>query len=130
MKLSIIPGPFAPYLLSLMRVAVGLAFVEHGTGKMLNFPPIAEAMTNMMGSGMTTFTGLIELIGGLLIVLGLFTRVAAFILSGFMAVAYFMVHAPMGFYPVLNHGEAALIYCFAFLYLAAAGPGPLSVDRG
>ncbi len=130
MKFSIIPGSFAPYLLSLMRVAVGLAFVEHGTGKMLNFPPIAEAMTKMMGSGMTSFTGLIELIGGLMIVLGLFSRIVAFVLSGFMAVAYFMVHAPMGFYPLLNHGEAALLYSFAFLYLAAAGPGPLSVDRG
>ena len=130
MKFSIIPAGCAPYTLSLLRIAVGLLFLEHGTGKLLNFPPIAEAMGKMMGSGMLTFTGTIELVGGALIVLGLFTRIVAFILSGFMAVGYFMAHLPHGFFPVLNFGEAAALYSFAFLYLAAAGPGPWSVDRG
>ena len=74
-------------------------------------------------------TGLLELIGGALIVIGLFTRPVAFVLSGFMAVAYFMAHAPAGFFPVLNHGELAALYCFAFLFLSAAGPGSWAVDK-
>ena len=78
---------------------------------------------------MLYFTGLVELIGGLLITVGFLTRPAAFVLSGFMAAAYFMAHAPQGFYPVVNHGELAALYCFVFLYFAAAGAGPLSVDR-
>jgi putative oxidoreductase len=130
MKLSIIPAGCAPYTLSVFRIAVGLLFLEHGTGKLFNFPPIADAMEKMMGVGMLNFTGFVELIGGLLIVLGLLTRIVAFVLSGFMAVGYLMAHLPNGFFPVLNFGEAAALYSFAFLYLAAAGPGPWSVDRG
>jgi len=129
MKFSIIPGSSAPYTLSVFRIAVGLLFIEHGTGKILNFPPIAAKMAEMMGSGFMNFTGFMELVGGALIVLGLFTRIAAFILSGFMAAGYFMAHLPQGFFPVLNMGEAAALYSFAFLYLAAAGPGPWSIDR-
>jgi len=75
------------------------------------------------------FTGAMELVGGVLIVIGLFTRPVAFVLSGFMAAAYFMVHFPMGYFPAVNYGEAAVLYCFAFLFLAAAGPGAWSIDK-
>ena len=102
--------------------------MEHGTGKLLNFPAL-PGITDMMPHGMLLFTGVMELAGGALIVLGLFTRPVAFILSGFMAVAYFLAHFPAGFFPVLNHGEAAILYCFAFLYIATAGPGSLALDR-
>jgi putative oxidoreductase len=129
MKFTIIPASFAPYLHSVLRIVAGLLFFEHGTGKILNFPPIQEMMTKMMGSGLMYFTGLMELIGGALILIGLFTRPVAFVLSGFMAAAYFMAHLPQGFFPLANMGEPAILFCFVFLYLAAAGPGPLSVDR-
>jgi putative oxidoreductase len=128
MNFSIIPARFSPYLLSLLRVASGLAFLEHGTGKILNFPPIHEKMLAMLGSGMLYFTGLVELICGLLITFGLLTRPAAFFASGFMAFGYFMAHAPHSFYPAVNGGEAALLYCFAFLYISCAGAGPISLD--
>lgn len=128
MNFAIIPARFAPYLLSLMRISVGLLFLEHGTGKILNFPPIQGMMMKMLGSGMLYFTGTMELVGGLLITIGLLTRPVAFLLSGFMAAAYFMAHFPQGFFPVMNYGEAAVLYTFAFLFLAAAGAGPLSVD--
>ncbi len=128
MNFSIIPARFAPYVLSLQRIVVGLLFLEHGTGKILNFPPIQAMMLKVLGSGMLYFTGLVELIGGLLITVGFLTRPVAFVLSGFMAFAYFLAHFPRGFFPLANMGEAAILYCFAFLYLAAAGAGPLSVD--
>src|ERR1700761_449191 len=118
----------APYLLSVLRIAAGLTFLEHGTGKLLGFPA-GLPFIDKMPSGLLYFTGTMELVGGALIVLGLFTRPVAFILSGFMAVAYFMAHFPMGFFPATNYGEAAVLYCFAFLFLAAAGPGAWSVDR-
>jgi putative oxidoreductase len=130
MKFGIIPAAYAPYLLSVLRIVVGLTFFEHGTGKILNFPPIQDMMTKMLGTGMLYFTGLFELIGGALILIGLLTRPVAFVLSGFMAAGYFIAHLPQGFFPVFNGGEAAILYCFVFLYLSAAGPGPLSVDRG
>lgn len=116
---------FRPHFLSALRVATGLLFLQHGTTKLLSFP-----LTPMSGGtdGMTLTTGALELVGGALIVLGLFTRPVAFILSGMMAVAYFMAHAPQGFYPLLNGGELAALYCFAFLYLSAAGGGPWSLD--
>ncbi|WP_186397076.1 DoxX family protein [Stappia sp. TSB10GB4] len=114
-------------LLSVFRIAAGLLFLQHGTTKYLSLPP-----TQMSGASPMTMggaAGLIELVCGALIVLGLFTRPAAFLASGTMAVAYFMVHAPQNFYPILNGGELAALYCFAFLYLSAAGPGPISIDR-
>jgi putative oxidoreductase len=129
MNFSIIPSRSAPYLESLMRLVVGLLFMEHGTGKLLNFPAIHDQMLSMMGSGMLYLTGTLELVGGALIAVGLLTRPAAFVLSGFMAVAYFMAHFPRGFFPLLNLGEPAILYCFVFLYLAAAGAGPISIDR-
>jgi putative oxidoreductase len=129
MNFSIIPARFAPYLLSVLRIVAGLLFLEHGTGKILNFPPIQEKMLGMLGSGMFYFTGLFELIGGVLITIGFLTRPVAFVLSGFMAAGYFLAHASQNFYPVLNMGELAILFCFVFIYLAAAGAGPLSVDR-
>ncbi len=129
MNFAIIPAKYAPYLLSVLRIVTGLLFLEHGTGKILNFPPIQELMQKMMGSGLLYFTGMLELVGGALITLGLFTRPVAFVLSGFMAAGYFMAHLPQGFFPLANMGEPAILFCFVFLYLAAAGAGPWSIDR-
>ena len=119
--------PFAPQLLSLLRIMSGLLLLQHGTTKYLNVP--AGPMNNASPTTMSGAAGVIELIGGALLVVGLFTRPVAFILSGMTAVAYFYVHAPRGFFPILNAGELAALYCFVFLYLAAAGAGPLSLDR-
>lgn len=127
MDFAIIPAAWSPKLQSVFRIMVGLLFMEHGTGKLLNFPVLSGL--DKMPHGLFLFTGAMELVGGALIVLGLFTRPVAFVLSGFMAAAYFMVHFPMGFFPATNYGEAAVLYCFAFLYLAAAGPGDWAVDR-
>ncbi len=128
MNFAIIPPRFTPYLHSLLRIVAGLLFLEHGTGKILNFPPIREHMLSMMGSGMLYFTGALELVGGALILVGFLTRPVAFLLSGFMAAAYFMAHLPRGVFPLANMGEPAILFCFVFLYFAAAGAGPLSVD--
>jgi len=116
-----------PQLLSIFRIVVALLFLQHGMAKLLHFPhvPMFDGIQIMSMMGVA---GIIELVGGVLLLIGLFSNIAAFILSGEMAVAYFMVHAPQGFYPILNQGEGAVFYCFAFLYLAAAGPGPWSVD--
>jgi putative oxidoreductase len=109
-----------------MRIVVGLLFACHGGQKILGFPPVQKAMQlDTLG----TIGGYIELICGLLIALGLFTRPAAFIASGMMAVAYFMVHAKGGFFPIINRGEPAVVYCFVFLYIFARGGGPLSLDN-
>jgi len=119
--------PYSAQLLSLLRIMSGLLVLQHGTTKYLNFP--VGPMNNASVQSMSGAAGLIELVGGVLLVIGLFTRPAAFILSGMTAVAYFYAHAPAGFFPILNRGELAALYCFVFLYLAAAGPGPWSVDR-
>jgi putative oxidoreductase len=117
----------APYLLSIMRIALALLFMEHGTSKLLGFPPPSHPFHFALSpEGMS---GAFELVGGLLLLVGLFTRPVAFILSGEMAVAYFLSHAPRNFFPILNMGELAVVYCFSFLYLAAAGGGPWSLDR-
>jgi len=127
MDFTIIPASWASRVQSLFRIVVGLLLLEHGTGKLLGFPVLQGL--DKMPHGLLLFTGAMELIGGALIVVGLFTRPVAFVLSGFMAVAYFMVHFPMGFFPADNYGEAAVLFCFAFLYLAAAGPGEWALDR-
>jgi putative oxidoreductase len=107
----------------------GLLFLHHGTAKILKFPNIdAMLQATAMPSGLVLGTGLVELIGGFLIVIGFFTRTVSFVLSGYMAVAYFLAHAPMGFFPILNFGESAILYCFIFLWLATAGAGPFSVS--
>ncbi len=127
-KVGILPQSWAPALHSVLRIVAGLLFLEHGTGKLIGFPA-GLPFIDKMPSGLLHFTGTMELVGGALIVLGLFTRPVAFVLSGFMAVAYFMAHFPMSFFPAINYGEPAVLFCFVFLYLAAAGPGPWSLDR-
>jgi putative oxidoreductase len=119
---------WSPRLLSILRIVTGLLFMCHGGQKLFNFPPAAEPMNIPIFSWPAGIAGILEFFGGLLIVLGLLTRIVAFILSGQMAVAYFMAHAKNSFWPILNHGELAVIYCFVFLYLAAAGPGTWSLD--
>jgi putative oxidoreductase len=127
-SLTVIPRSLAPVLQSLLRIVAGLAFMEHGTGKLIGFPH-GLPFIDQMPTGLLYFTGTMELVGGALIVLGLFTRPVAFILSGFMAAAYFMAHFPVSFFPAINMGEPAVLYCFIFLYLAAAGAGPWAIDR-
>ena len=118
---------WSPCLLAVLRIVTGLLFLEHGTAKLLGLPHVAMfdglQLLSLMG-----LAGVLELGGGLLIVLGLFTRPVAFILSGQMAVAYFMAHAPQAFLPLVNQGELAVLYCFVFLYLFIAGPGAFSFD--
>lgn len=118
---------WAPQLLSVLRIMAGLLILQHGTTKYLSFPqgPMSGASPLSLGG----LAGVLELVGGALLVIGLFTRPVAFVLSGTMAVAYFVAHAGRGFFPILNGGELAALYCFVFLYLAAAGPGPFSIDR-
>src|SRR5271166_3878082 len=125
---TVIPQSLAPALQSVLRIVAGLLFLEHGTGKLLGFPH-GLPFIDKMPTGLLYFTGTVELVGGILIALGLFTRPVAFVLSGFMAVAYFMAHFPMSFFPAINMGELAALYCFVFLYLAAAGPGPWAIDK-
>ena len=120
-------GRLAPYAHGLLRVMTGLLYVEHGTAKLFGFPHVAMfdglKLMSLMG-----LAGVLELVGGTLVTLGLATRVAAFILSGEMAVAYFTVHAKVSFFPALNDGEPAVLFCFIFLFLAAAGAGAFSLD--
>lgn len=122
-----IPATWSDKLLSVLRIMTALAFMEHGLSKFFGFP---MAMPGPMNT-MTMISGGIELVGGALLVIGLFTRPVAFIASGMCAVGYFIAHAGMGanFFPIVNHGETILLYCFIFLYLAAAGGGAWSADR-
>jgi len=117
---------WAPRMLSILRIMAGLLFMEHGMGKLFGFP------TDAMHPAFPTllwFAGVLECFGGALVALGLFTRYAAFLLSGEMAFAYFTVHAPRSFFPLINGGDAAVLYCFVFLYLAVAGGGAWGLDR-
>jgi putative oxidoreductase len=114
-------------VLSILRIFTGLELLQHGTGKILGFPVVPN-WAHVQITSLTGLGGLIELVGGILFTIGLFTRPVAFILSGFTAVAYFLAHAGKGFYPVLNGGELAALYCFVFLYFVFAGAGPWSVD--
>ncbi len=118
---------WSPRVLSVLRIMTALLFIAHGTMKFFAFP---AAMPGPDGPlpGILVAAGLIELIGGSLIALGLFTRPAAFIASGMTAAAYFMAHAPQSFWPIVNQGEAAILFCFVFLYLVFAGPGAWSLD--
>lgn len=118
---------WAPYLLSVLRIVTAFLFMQHGAQKLFGF------LGGRPGGPPQFFTepwiaGVLEFFGGLLILLGLFTRLVAFILSGMMAVAYFKAHAPQAFWPLQNRGELAALYCFVFLYLSAAGGGPWSLD--
>jgi putative oxidoreductase len=116
---------YAPQILGVLRIVVGLLFLEHGLMKLVGFPA-------PMGAGplppLLMAAGIIELVGGALVALGLFSRFAAFVCSGQMAFAYFIAHFPRGIYPALNGGDAAVLFCFIFVYLAAAGPGSFAIN--
>jgi putative oxidoreductase len=118
-----------PRMLSVLRIIVGLLYMEHGLAKILNFPHQPNHAPYALFTLNPGLQGLLELVGGGLLALGLFTRPVAFILAGDMAVAYFMAHAPRGFFPLLNGGELAIVYCFLFLYFFVAGGGEWSLDR-
>jgi putative oxidoreductase len=120
---------WAPIVLSLLRIVAALLFIEHGTQKFFDFP--ASGRPAAPGGMPPEFmvAGLIEIIGGVLLLLGLFARFAAFIMAGEMAVAYWTMHVPHGgFFPLVNFGESAILFCFVFLYMVFAGPGPWSLD--
>jgi putative oxidoreductase len=119
---------FSPQLLAALRIVSGLLFLAHGTTKLFGWPPTEMFAQSPEAGSLIWFAGVIELLGGALIALGLFTRPAAFICSGQMAFAYFIGHAPQATWPVQNGGDAAILFCFAFLYIAAAGPGAWAVD--
>ena len=119
-------GRYAPQALSLLRIVAALLFLLHGTSKLFGYPPFPMALPEV---GTLLWIGaILELVGGLLLLLGLFSRPTAFILSGEMAVAYWMFHAPRSTFPSINQGEPAILFCFIFLLIAAAGPGPWSLD--
>jgi putative oxidoreductase len=113
-----------PYILSIVRIVVALLFLEHGLQKYFGFPSAGPSMRPIL-----YVQGIIEIAGGILLFLGAYTRVVAFILSGDMAVAFFIAHFPRSFFPAVNGGDAAVLYCFIFLYIFFAGGGPLSLDR-
>lgn len=118
-----------PRVLSVFRFVVGLLYLEHGLSKVIGFPALAHHGPYHLFSLVPGAAGILELVGGALIVLGLFTRPVAFILSGEMAFAYFLAHEPRNFFPIVNGGEAAILFCFAFLYLFVAGGGAWSLDE-
>ena len=120
---------WAPYLLSILRIVVAFLFIQVGTAKVFGLPaPVMPGGGTAPVGSLPWIAGMLETFGGLLILLGWFTRPVAFILSGEMAFAYFIGHAPQGFWPVLNQGALAVAYCFFFLYLSATGAGPWSLD--
>ena len=122
-----VPRSWTPALLSVTRIVAGFLFIAHGSQKLLGFPAAMPGGPIEVQS-LIGVAGVLELIGGTLLLLGLLTRPIAFLLSGEMAFAYFLMHSPKGFWPLNNGGELAALYCFLFLFFAAAGGGPLSVD--
>ena len=121
-----VEGRYGPQALSLLRIVTALLFLLHGTSKLFNFP--AFPMDLPQPGTLLWIGAILELVGGLLLLVGLFSRPVAFVLSGEMAVAYWMFHAPQSTFPSVNQGEAAILFCFIFLLIAAAGPGPWSLD--
>lgn len=119
---------YRPQALAALRIVATLLFIEHGTQKFIDFPPAEQPFGDLMN--ILGVAGVLEVVGGVLILIGLFTRPVAFVLCGFMAVAYFMAHAPQSFFPINNRGDAAVLFCFVFLYLTAAGPGAFALDNG
>ncbi len=119
---------WSPVVQSIMRIVIALLFMQHGAQKLFGFPAPTEGGTVALFSQMG-LAGVLEFFGGLFVLLGIYARPVAFILSGLMATAYFMAHAPSGLWPALNHGELAVVYCFVYLYLAFAGGGSLSLDH-
>ncbi len=126
MDLDQVKTTWGPRALALLRIVTALLFMDHGAQKLLGFPPSDHPLPGLFT--LFWFAGFLELVGGFFILIGLFTRPVAFILCGEMAFAYWMAHAPKSFYPALNGGDAAILFCFIFLYLVAAGPGAFSVD--
>ena len=118
---------WAPIILSVLRIVTAFLFMQHGGQKLFGFPAPSQAPHPLLS--LIGVAGIMEFFGGLLLLIGLFSRPVAFLLSGEMAVAYFMAHAPQGFWPLLNRGELAVMYCFVFLYLFIAGGGSWSIDR-
>jgi len=126
--MEIVNQAWSERMLSILRIVAALLYLEHGLAKFFGFPHVAN-FDNLNLVSLIGAAGLIEIIGSALLLLGLFTRIAAFIMSGEMAFAYFMSHAPRGFFPILNNGEVAVLYCFLFLYFAVAGGGAWSIDQ-
>jgi putative oxidoreductase len=119
---------WSPRLLSILRIVTAFLFMAHGTQKLFDFPAPRSFPLELWS--LPGVAGMLEVVGGALLLIGLFTRPVAFVLSGLMAFAYFIAHAPQGFWPIVNRGELAVLYCFVFLYFAAAGGGPWSIDHG
>jgi putative oxidoreductase len=119
---------WAPRVLSILRIVAGVLFFEHGSQKLFGFPPRLEGAPGPEIVSLLGAAGIMEIIGGGLLILGLFTRPVAFLAAGEMAVGYWVAHAPKSFFPALNGGDAAILYCFIFLYIFFAGPGPWSLD--
>ncbi len=120
-------APWSPQLLSILRIITGFLFIAHGTQKWFSFPEPPAQPTQLMS--LIGAAGTLEVVGGALMILGFFTRPVAFVLSGLCAFAYFIAHSPQGFWPLLNRGELAVLYCFVFLYFSATGGGPWSLDH-
>ena len=123
------PSPWSDRVLAVLRIVAGAIFMSYGSMKLFGYPPSPQAMPAFALMSQLGVAGMLELFGGLAIVLGLLTRPVAFILAGEMAVAYFQAHAPQSIFPVVNNGVPAVLYCFLFLYLSAAGAGAWSIDR-
>jgi putative oxidoreductase len=119
-------APHRPQFLAVLRIVTALLFLSHGTAKLIGWPDTGMSPPLFSLAGLA---GILEIVGGILLVLGLFTRPVAFILAGEMAVAYFMAHAPQSFFPIVNRGESAVLFCFIFLYLVFAGAGVWSIDH-
>ena len=120
---------WAPYALALLRIVAAVIFLEHGTQKLFGFPDRPSGGAGPSLFSMYGIAGILEVVGGALLIVGLFTRPTAFVLSGLMASAYWIAHAPRSIYPLLNNGDAAILYCFIFLYLVFAGSGAFALDN-
>ena len=118
---------YRPQALGVLRIMTALLLIEHGTQKFFNFPPAEQPFGDLMN--LIGLAGVLEIVGGILILVGFLTRPTAFVLCGFSAVAYFMAHAPQSFFPINNRGDAAVLFCFIFLYITAAGPGAFALDN-
>ena len=116
-----------PQLLALLRIVTALLFIEHGTAKLFHFPVAQPGVPDPLPM-LLLAAAIIEVVGGVLLVIGLFTRLAAFVMAGEIAIGYFLFHFPQSFWPIVNQGEPAILFCFIFLYLTAAGPGAWSID--
>jgi putative oxidoreductase len=126
MRLETTWSNWSPWLLGILRIVAAVLFMEHGTSKLFGFPPFPMGEVQLFS--LLGLAGILEFVGGTLLLIGFFTRPVAFILAGEMAIGYFMAHAPRDIFPANNGGDAAILFCFLFLYLSAAGPGTWSVD--